>query len=195
MEKVTPADFEEAWRINALGLFLTARRVIPAMTAAGRGAIVVVGATASLRGMAGTAAFASAKAAQRSLAQSLARHLWPKGVHVSLIIIDGVVGGPDTRERFPGHARATSSSSPLRSRTSRSLSCGKTVRRGASRWKPVPTARSGDRQERRPGLPVLRHIERRPWVIFFGFASSGIAPKPAIHPSPETRLSNASLQR
>jgi NAD(P)-dependent dehydrogenase (short-subunit alcohol dehydrogenase family) len=102
VETVTSADFEEAWRINALGLFLTARRVIPAMTAAGRGAIVVVGATASLRGMAGTAAFASAKAAQRSLAQSLARHLWPKGVHVSLIIIDGVVGGPDTRERFPG---------------------------------------------------------------------------------------------
>ena len=43
VETVTSADFEEAWRINALGLFLTARRVIPAMTAAGRGAIVVVG--------------------------------------------------------------------------------------------------------------------------------------------------------
>ena len=100
VEQVKLADFEEAWRINALGLFLTARRVIPAMTAAGRGAIVVVGATASLRGMAGTAAFASAKAAQRSLSQSLARHLWPKGIHVALIIIDGVVGGPETRQRF-----------------------------------------------------------------------------------------------
>ena len=100
VEQVKPADFEEAWRINALGLFLTARRVIPAMTAAGRGAIVVVGATASLRGMAGTAAFASAKAAQRSLSQSLARHLWPKGIHVALIIIDGVVGGPQTRQGF-----------------------------------------------------------------------------------------------
>jgi NADP-dependent 3-hydroxy acid dehydrogenase YdfG len=100
VEQVKPADFEEAWRINALGLFLTARRVIPAMTAAGRGAIVVVGATASLRGMAGTAAFASAKAAQRSLSQSLARHLWPKGIHVAQIIIDGVVGGPQTRQGF-----------------------------------------------------------------------------------------------
>ena len=106
VEQVTPTDFEATWRINALGLFLTARRVIPAMTAAGRGAIVVVGATASLRGMAGTAAFASAKAAQRSLAQSLARHLWPKGVHVSLIIIDGVVGGPDTRNQFPDRPQA-----------------------------------------------------------------------------------------
>ena len=100
VEQVKPADFEETWRINALGLFLTARLVIPAMTAAGRGAIVVVGATASLRGMAGTAAFASAKAAQRSLTQSLARHLWPKGIHVALIIIDGVVGGPQTRQGF-----------------------------------------------------------------------------------------------
>jgi NAD(P)-dependent dehydrogenase (short-subunit alcohol dehydrogenase family) len=100
IEEVTPSDFEEAWRINALGLFLTARRVIPGMTAAARGAIIVVGATASLRGMAGTAAFASAKAAQRSLTQSLARHLWPKGVHVSLIIVDGVVGGPETRKMF-----------------------------------------------------------------------------------------------
>jgi NADP-dependent 3-hydroxy acid dehydrogenase YdfG len=101
VEKVAPADFEEAWRVNSLGLFLTARHVILSMTAAAHGAIVVVGATASLRGMAGTATFASAKAAQRSLTQSLTRHLWPKGIHVSLIIIDGVVGGPDTRTGFP----------------------------------------------------------------------------------------------
>lgn len=100
VEKVTQADFEEAWRVNTLGLFLASRRVIPNMTASGRGGIVVVGATASLRGMAGTAAFASAKAAQRSLTQSLARHLWPKGVHVSLIIVDGVVGGAETRKMF-----------------------------------------------------------------------------------------------
>ncbi|WP_442756211.1 SDR family NAD(P)-dependent oxidoreductase [Methylocystis sp. JAN1] len=98
VEKVTQADFEEAWRVNTLGLFLASRRVIPGMAASARGGIVVVGATASLRGMAGTAAFASAKAAQRSLAQSLARYLWPKGVHVSLIIVDGVVGGPETRK-------------------------------------------------------------------------------------------------
>jgi NADP-dependent 3-hydroxy acid dehydrogenase YdfG len=101
VEKVTQVDFEEAWRVNTLGLFLASRRVIPGMAAAGRGSIVVVGATASLRGMAGTAAFASAKAAQRSLTQSLARHLWPKGVHVALIIVDGVVGGPDTQKMFP----------------------------------------------------------------------------------------------
>lgn len=104
VEQVAPADFEEAWRVNAFGLFLTSRRAIPAMKAAKRGAIIVVGATASLRGMAGTSAFASAKAAQRSLAQSLARHLWPTGIHVALIVIDGVVGGPDARRQFPDRA-------------------------------------------------------------------------------------------
>ena len=100
IEEVSPEDFERAWRINTLGLFLTARKVIPAMRRRGRGAIVVVGATASRRGVAGTAAFAPAKMAQRGLAESMARHLWPVGIHVALIIVDGVVGGPVTRSRF-----------------------------------------------------------------------------------------------
>lgn len=99
-EQVSAADFENAWRVNTLGLFLAARRAIPSMTAAGRGAIIVVGATASLRGAAQTAAFAPAKAAQRALAQSLAKTLWPRGVHVALIIIDGVVDGPGARAGF-----------------------------------------------------------------------------------------------
>jgi NAD(P)-dependent dehydrogenase (short-subunit alcohol dehydrogenase family) len=89
-----------AWRINTLGLFATARAVTPAMKAAGRGAIIVTGATASLRGGAGTAAFASAKAAQRSLVQSMARHWWPHGIHVALIVVDGVVDLRRTRERM-----------------------------------------------------------------------------------------------
>ncbi len=100
IEDVTPEDFERAWRVNTFGLFLTARQVIPAMRRRGGGAIVVVGATASRRGVAGTAAFAPAKMAQRGLAESMARHLWPAGIHVALIIVDGVVGGPVTRSRF-----------------------------------------------------------------------------------------------
>ncbi|HLU67123.1 MAG TPA: SDR family oxidoreductase [Kofleriaceae bacterium] len=96
-EEVSPADFEKAWRVNALGLYLVARRVAPAMREAGRGALIIVGATASRRGVPRTAAFAPAKAAQRSLAESLARTLWPAGVHVALIIIDGVVDLPRTR--------------------------------------------------------------------------------------------------
>ena len=104
IEDVKPEDFERAWRVNALGLFLTARQVIPAMRSKGEGAIVVVGATASRRGVAGTAAFAPAKMAQRGLAESMARHLWPAGIHVALIVVDGVVGGPVTRSRFADRA-------------------------------------------------------------------------------------------
>jgi NAD(P)-dependent dehydrogenase (short-subunit alcohol dehydrogenase family) len=100
VEEVSAEDLERAWRVNTLGLFLTARRVIPAMRQRGQGTIVVVGATASRRGAAGAAAFAQAKMAQRALAESLARHLGPSGIHVALIIVDGVVGGPVTRSRF-----------------------------------------------------------------------------------------------
>jgi NAD(P)-dependent dehydrogenase (short-subunit alcohol dehydrogenase family) len=67
------------------------------MKRAKRGNIVFIGATASRRGVARTAAFAPAKAAQKSLAESAARHLWPLGIHVALIIVDGVVDLPRTR--------------------------------------------------------------------------------------------------
>jgi NAD(P)-dependent dehydrogenase (short-subunit alcohol dehydrogenase family) len=100
VEEVTAQDLERSWRVNALGLFLTARQAIPAMRRKGEGAIVVVGATASRRGGAGAAAFAQGKMAQRALAESMARHLWPAGIHVALIVVDGVVGGPVTRSRF-----------------------------------------------------------------------------------------------
>jgi NAD(P)-dependent dehydrogenase (short-subunit alcohol dehydrogenase family) len=61
------------------------------MRAAKRGNIIVIGATASLRGKPFTTAFASAKAAQRSLAQSLARQLGPEGIHVAVVIVDGMI--------------------------------------------------------------------------------------------------------
>jgi len=100
VEEVKAEDLERSWRVNTLGLFLSARRVIPAMKQKGQGAIIVIGATASRRGAAGTAAFAQSKMAQRALAESMARHLWPAGIHVALIVVDGVVGGPVTRSRF-----------------------------------------------------------------------------------------------
>lgn len=97
----TPDDFEAAWRINALGLFHVAQLVAPSMINNGGGAFIVTGATASLRGGAKFAAFSSAKAAQRNLAQSLARSLGQKGIHVALVIIDGIIDMPRTRDRFP----------------------------------------------------------------------------------------------
>ena len=98
VEDITPAQFEASWRVNALGLLAASQRVIPAMKAKGSGNIIVIGATASRRGAARTTAFAPAKAAQRSLCEAMAKHVWPLGIHVSLIIIDGVVDLPRTRQ-------------------------------------------------------------------------------------------------
>jgi len=94
VEEITADEFERGWRVNALGGLVTSQQVIPAMKEKGAGNIIFVGATASLRGVPKTAGFASAKAAQRALAQSMAKHLWPQGIHVALIIIDGGIGTP-----------------------------------------------------------------------------------------------------
>lgn len=105
-EEATLESFEASWRVNALGLLAGSQAVIPGMKAAG-GAIIVVGATASLRGGANFTAFASAKAAQRNLSQSLARHLGPQGIHVALLILDGFVRTPSAVSRFPERAPET----------------------------------------------------------------------------------------
>jgi NAD(P)-dependent dehydrogenase (short-subunit alcohol dehydrogenase family) len=97
VEDIAPAALEGAFRVNTLGLLLCAQKVIPWMKEQGGGNVVVIGATASRRGAARTAGFAPAKAAQESLTESMARHLWPLGIHVSLIIVDGVVDLARTR--------------------------------------------------------------------------------------------------
>lgn len=91
VEEISPDAFEKSWRVNALGALVASQRVIPAMKQKGSGNIIFVGATASLRGRPKTTGFAAAKAAQRSLAQSMAKHLGPLGIHVSLLIIDGSI--------------------------------------------------------------------------------------------------------
>jgi NAD(P)-dependent dehydrogenase (short-subunit alcohol dehydrogenase family) len=99
-QEITPEGLEAGWRINVLGLMVAGQAVAEEMIARGTGAIVVTGATASLRGNIGTAAFASAKAGQRSLAQAMAKHLGPKGVHVAYVVVDGVIGTPSARARM-----------------------------------------------------------------------------------------------
>jgi len=101
IETLAPKDFEQSWRVNTFGAFLASQQVIGAMKAAGRGNIVFIGATASRRGNVRTAAFAPAKAAQRSLAESMARTLWPAGIHVAVVILDGVVDLATTRRAMP----------------------------------------------------------------------------------------------
>lgn len=101
IEEISPAQLEAALQVNTVGLLSASQAVLPGMKARGSGSIVVIGATASRRGGAKTAAFAPAKAAQRSLAESMARHLWPSGIHVAIVIIDGVVDLERTRARMP----------------------------------------------------------------------------------------------
>lgn len=91
-EDVPDEAFERGWQINVRGLLQSTREVVNPMRKKGAGAIIVTGATASLRGKPFTAAFAQAKAAQRSLAQSLGRQLGPEGIHVALVIVDGMIG-------------------------------------------------------------------------------------------------------
>ncbi len=81
--------------------FLAGREAARAMTPRGRGSILFTGATASVRGGAGFSAFAGAKNGLRALAQSLARELGPKGVHVAHVVIDGAIDGAFTRQRDP----------------------------------------------------------------------------------------------
>ena len=101
VEAITTDDMRRGLEINLVGLLACAQAVIPSMTERGEGSIIITGATASLRGGANFAGFAPAKGGQRILAQSMARHLGPKGIHVALIIVDGQVDLPRTRARQP----------------------------------------------------------------------------------------------
>jgi NAD(P)-dependent dehydrogenase (short-subunit alcohol dehydrogenase family) len=98
--EIDPAVLNRNFQINTMGLLYLARRFAPAMVSAGRGTIVVTGNTSAIRGRAGFAGFAPTKAAQRILAESMARDLGPKGVHVAYIVIDAVIDVPRQRERF-----------------------------------------------------------------------------------------------
>jgi NAD(P)-dependent dehydrogenase (short-subunit alcohol dehydrogenase family) len=87
-----PAEFERCWRIGCLGGFLVGRAAAQAMLAKGAGTILFTGATASLRGSAGFVNLAVGKFGLRAVAQSMARELGPRGIHVAHIVIDGQIG-------------------------------------------------------------------------------------------------------
>lgn len=106
----TPEEFERSWRVAALGGFVCARETAGDMVDAGAGAMLFTGATSSVRG-GDWLGFSSAKFAVRGLAQSLARELWPRGVHVAHVVIDGLISAPSAVEELssdeptldPGH--------------------------------------------------------------------------------------------
>ncbi|MBM3568407.1 MAG: SDR family NAD(P)-dependent oxidoreductase [Alphaproteobacteria bacterium] len=92
--------YRKVWELCCFGGFLLGREAARRMVPRGQGTILFTGATASLRGGNGYAAFAGGKFALRALAQSMARELGPKGIHVGHVVIDGVIDTPRTRERF-----------------------------------------------------------------------------------------------
>jgi NAD(P)-dependent dehydrogenase (short-subunit alcohol dehydrogenase family) len=95
--EIDPKVLNRNFQINTMALLHLARRLAPAMVARGKGAIVATGNTSAQRGRPNFAGFAPTKAAQRILAESMARDLGPKGVHVAYIVIDAVIDGTPQR--------------------------------------------------------------------------------------------------
>lgn len=95
--ETTAQVFSKVWEMACFAGFLTAREAARVMVPRGRGTILFTGASASLRGKDGFSAFASAKAGLRAVAQSAARELGPKGVHVAHVVVDGAIDGVFTR--------------------------------------------------------------------------------------------------
>src|SRR6185503_989454 len=101
IRELTARVYTKVWEMAALAGFLVGREVARVMVPRQRGTILYTGATASLRGGAGFAAFAGAKHALRALAQSMARELGPEGIHVAHVVVDGAIDTPFIRENFP----------------------------------------------------------------------------------------------
>lgn len=99
--ETTARVYYKVWEMGCFAGFLVGREAAKAMLPRGRGSIFFTGASASLRGREGFAAFAGAKHALRALAQSMARELGPKGIHVAQIIVDGAIDTGFIRENFP----------------------------------------------------------------------------------------------
>ncbi len=99
--ETTARVYRKVWEMAAFAGFLAGREAARVMLPRGAGTIIFTGATASMRGAAGFSAFAGAKFALRALAQSLARELGPKGIHVAHAVIDGAIDTAFIRDNFP----------------------------------------------------------------------------------------------
>jgi len=102
---LTPQQFEDAWKSNCYGGFLSSKEVLPNMLKEKKGTIIFTGATAALRGAAMFSSFAVGKFGLRALSQSLARECGPQGVHVCHVVIDGRIDQPQFRQTSPEQAK------------------------------------------------------------------------------------------
>ncbi|MBI1452627.1 MULTISPECIES: SDR family oxidoreductase [Acinetobacter] len=97
----TARKYFKIWEMACFGAFLTGREVAKRMVTRERGTIIFTGATAGIRGAAGFAAFAGAKHALRALAQSMARELGPRNIHVAHVVVDGAIDTDFIKDTFP----------------------------------------------------------------------------------------------
>ena len=97
---IDPKVLNQNFQTNTMGLLYLAQAFVPAMIARGQGVLIATGNTSAQRGRAAFAGFAPTKAAQRILAEAIARDAGPKGVHVAYVVIDAVIDVPWARERF-----------------------------------------------------------------------------------------------
>ena len=102
----TSRVYQKVWEMAAFAGFVAGREAARVMTPRGRGNVIFTGATASLRGREGFSAFAGAKHALRALAQSMARELGPKGIHVAHVVLDGMVEGQFIKSIHPDYDAA-----------------------------------------------------------------------------------------
>ncbi|MDH3231919.1 MAG: SDR family NAD(P)-dependent oxidoreductase [Alphaproteobacteria bacterium] len=99
--EIDPADIEANFQVNTMSLLHLARAVAPAMIDRGNGALIVTGNTSAWRGKSNFSGFAPTKAAQRILAEAIARELGPRGIHVAYVVIDAIIDIRWTRRQFP----------------------------------------------------------------------------------------------
>jgi NAD(P)-dependent dehydrogenase (short-subunit alcohol dehydrogenase family) len=94
IQEITPGEFERALRVSASGSLLCSQEALADMLPAGSGTIIFTGATSALRGRDGAVGFSAAKFAARGMAESMARELGPRGIHVAHVVIDGQINTP-----------------------------------------------------------------------------------------------------
>jgi NAD(P)-dependent dehydrogenase (short-subunit alcohol dehydrogenase family) len=102
-QEIDLKDFERNFRVNTAGLLATAQTLGPAMEERGSGAIICTGNTGAMRGKPGFIGWTPTKAAQRMVAEALARDMGPKGIHVGYVVIDAVIDMPFARKRWPDY--------------------------------------------------------------------------------------------
>jgi NAD(P)-dependent dehydrogenase (short-subunit alcohol dehydrogenase family) len=101
------SEFEQAWRVACRGSFVCSQEAVGDMLETGGGTVIFTGATSSVRSLGGAIDFTAAKFAARGMAMDVAQEYGPEGVHVAHVVIDGQIGGPESRERNPGRRSET----------------------------------------------------------------------------------------